>query len=294
MEENTNNLEILDNITKELEKNSKYSYSYISKKKKEGKVTIFFFNSFLITITNEIIHMHQYNKLLYIINNKKNFIIGIPNHTLLINKDEIEKELCSYLLDLQKDYKLIEHTIEYDESEKDNIWNKLDSCIKNYKIKTYNMIDEDSLKKYFKIRRIKIINIVYCFIWTYLSSQIIVYLIFYAPVKDHYDINAIIAVFIAVILFFPTAYEKYINNNIMNIIKKSDKGELYIYEKKCILKTIEDIIIVNNNRIITYNNNDEICYYIKYHYYSKMIIVKKEELTQKEKKYIEGCFNKTK
>ena len=289
MKENTNNLEVLDNITKELEKNSKYSYSYISKKKKEGKVTIFFFNSFLITITNDIIHMHQYNKLLYIINNKKNFIIGIPNHTLLINKDEIEKELYSYLLDLQKDYKLIENTIEYDESEKDNIWNKLDSCIKNYKIKTYNMIDEESLKIYFETKRMKRKAII---------NMLIISVIFAIPliIVNYYILkwNIFYCLFLYYIgyafsIYNNNSYEKYTNNCIKKIIKMNTKGNIYINDNHILLKLTTDIIILKKNRYIYFYNNKHY-YYIEYQYYPKIIIIKKEKLTSKDKSYIEKIF----
>lgn len=244
----------LNEIKELLEKESKYSYTYINKKKINTE--IFFFDSFLITIKKNRIHVYPYKEISFIYNIKTIITIWLQNDSITLNIIH-NNDFLSFLIKLKNNYK----TIIYDNNENEKIWTKINKLLKGYEFQIENCINTKSINNYYNIRKIKnAFNKKYFII----SSTIVFYFVFviYFPLV-YYNLikievsSSILLVFISIIAIF-ASYKNVKEKTIKYILKRGHYGTISFFNKYLTLQSNNDLYLTNyeiNNKNIYQTNS---------------------------------------
>lgn len=230
-----------------------------------------FYDNFLIINSKDSIEKIPYNKLLFIKENKINFIFATKTRSFIIEKNKIDDKFYIFLEKLEKQYKNIKET-----SDDILFWDCLHEYMGKYKIYCINDINEKTLDKYYHTK--KVFKIFYIYI---LCINFIVGLCVFSAFDirfNNFTEFALYIIFIIILTIF--CMPNHIKYRIKRLLQKRQE-KLYFYDEFFLIKTEENIFKYEYNNIKSFIEDNELIF-IKIKSLLSPIVINKQSFNSKE------------
>ena len=263
----------INKINDYFEKKCLFSYKDYVKNKPEY-LNVYFFNTFLIINTRNIINVHNYNSILLFKESSTHISFVLANNIVVIKKEKTNDKFLSFLLNLKNNYR----QIDLDNDEKNKIWDNVTKCLNGCIFKTPSEINKESLSNFFNAKYLNIKSYIFYLLKFIVGISLLVLLlycfIFYTFIDDKslFFFTVIIGTTFFAIYSIIYNYNSVYREEIINKNLKENKKKYlcFFYTSYIILYSSNDICYQSLDR-----KNISIIYDDNYYYINLKIVVPK-------------------
>lgn len=255
---------------------------------------IYFYQTFMIIANNYKIYKISYNKISTIKQNKTSYFIIANSIDIKLEKDKLDNDSKLFLKNLANNYKKIQLNLDSEQ----NIWNNLIKDDSDAIISCLNEINSNSIKQYYANINVKIDMIFHYYLMHLLESIILIFILLF-PLYHYTNSNIKI---IYLVLFVPCLVfilelikaKKNVEINSNEILKYTEKMQLFFYKEFFIIKSPEEIVFFKYNDLKIVLDSEQLLF-MKFKLFSTSflkkttfypLIIDKNKFNKKERNFL--------